>query len=266
MDGMALFEQQLDADGILRILFDRPESGANLLDGRLLDELDRLLEEAAARDDVRALLFASAKPGMFMAGAGLKRIEAMTDASEAAEWARRGQSVLRKIAGFHRPTAVAIAGICLGAGAELALAVDYRVASTERTVRIGLPEARLGIIPCFGGSQLLPRRVGLRTALDLILSGRQLGGKEALKLGLLDMLVPPAYLEREARALLRIAVEDGHGSVVRLLRPRGRAVERALEKIGPLRRMLLDKRRRRVERRIRLEDHPAPSRRGSRES
>jgi 3-hydroxyacyl-CoA dehydrogenase/enoyl-CoA hydratase/3-hydroxybutyryl-CoA epimerase len=260
MDRVALLKQQLDADGILRVMFDRPDSGVNLLDGQLLDELDRLLDEIAGREDVRALLFASGKPGMFMAGAGLERIEEMTDASEAAEWARRGQEVLRKIAGLGRPTAVAIGGLCLGAGAELALAVHYRVASTARSMRIGLPEVRLGIIPCFGGCQLLPRRVGLRTALDLILSGRQLGGREALKLGLLDLLVPPAYLEREARALLRRAVEDGHGPAVRSLRRRSRTVEKAFEKIGPLRRMLLDKRRRHVERRIPLVEHPAPFR------
>ena len=138
MDGKALLEQRLDADGILMVLLDRPDSGANILDGRLLEELDRLCEEIAGRDDVRALLFASAKPGMFIAGAGLDRIEQMTDASEAAEWARFGQSVLGKLAGLGRPTAAAIAGRCLGAGAELALAVDYRVASTDRRVRMGL--------------------------------------------------------------------------------------------------------------------------------
>jgi 3-hydroxyacyl-CoA dehydrogenase/enoyl-CoA hydratase/3-hydroxybutyryl-CoA epimerase len=260
MAGEASLDQRLDADGILWIRFDRPGSPVNLLDGRLLEELSNLLDEVAANEEIRALLFTSGKPGMFMAGAGLGPVEAMTDAGEAAEWARRGQSLLRRIAGLDLPTAAALDGICLGAGAELALAVDYRVVAHGARVRIGLPEARIGIIPCFGGSQLLPRRIGMNAALDLLLSGRQVSGREAHLLGLVDMLTPPEYLERETHALLRRAVSDGQGPVQRSLHRKVRLVERAIEKIGPLRRMLLDKRRRFIERRNPPEDHPAPFR------
>jgi 3-hydroxyacyl-CoA dehydrogenase/enoyl-CoA hydratase/3-hydroxybutyryl-CoA epimerase len=260
MQGEALIDQQLDSDGILKIMFGRPESGVNILDGPLLNALDNLLDEIAGREEIRALLFGSAKPGMFMAGAGLNRIEEITDASEAAEWARNGQSLLQRIADIGLPTAVSIGGLCLGAGAELALAVDYRVASTARMVRIGMPEVKLGIIPCFGGSQRLPRLVGLKTALDLIISGRQIDGREAHRLGLIDLLVPPAYLEREALELLRKALTHGQGPLVRSLPRRSRPLESAVEKVGPLRRLLLDRRRRRIERKSRADAHPAPFR------
>ncbi len=183
--------QSMGTDGILRVLLDFPGSRVNLFDAAILAELDRLLEEARHREEIRAVLFSSPKPGVFAAGLNVDQIAAVTDAHEGADGARRGQEVFQKIADLDRPTACAIGGVCLGAGTELALACSFRLAADHRSVRIGLPEVRLGIIPGFGGTQRLPRLVGLNAALDLILTGRAIDGGRALRIGLVDRLVPP---------------------------------------------------------------------------
>ena len=169
--------QRVDADGILRIVFDTPGEQVNLLDSQVLDRLGRILDDARRREEVRAVLLSSAKPRMFLAGQDVKEIGAVTDAYEGAEAARFGQSVLEKISAMERPSACAIGGPCLGGGLELALACSFRLAAIGPAVRLGLPEVQLGIIPGFGGTQRLPRRVGLARALELILTGRRLGAR-----------------------------------------------------------------------------------------
>ncbi len=260
MNGATGVAQRVDTDGILRITFDSPGEKVNLLNESVLRELGRILDEARARDDVRAVLFASAKPDRFIAGMDVREIAAVQDAYRGAEGARFGQSVLQKIADLGRPSACAIGGACLGGGTELALACTFRVAADGRATRIGLPEVRLGIIPGFGGTQRLPRLVGLPAALDLVLSGRTLDAKRARALGLVDRVVPDAYLEREALALLRRAVQDGEAATVRSLgRPR-RQLDRLLAHLGPLRRFVLEQAQRKTEKRVRPADYPAPFR------
>jgi len=260
MNGSRAIAHRIDSEGVLRVTFDSPGEKVNLLNEEVLRELGRVLDEARARDDVRAVLFASAKPDAFIAGMDVAEIAAVTDAYRGAEGARFGQSVLQKVADFGRPSACAINGACLGGGTELALACTFRVASDGRAVRIGLPEVRLGIIPGFGGSQRLPRLVGLGAALDLILSGRTLDPKRARSLGLIDLVVPEAYLEREALALLHRAVQAGEAAVVRTLERPQRRLDGVLTHVGPLRRFVLDQARRKTEKRVRPADYPAPFR------
>jgi 3-hydroxyacyl-CoA dehydrogenase/enoyl-CoA hydratase/3-hydroxybutyryl-CoA epimerase len=258
-DGSGM-NHRIDAEGILRIVFDRPGESVNLLDERVLRELDRLLEDVRRREEIRAVLFQSAKPGVFMAGMDVEQIAAVTDAYRGAEGARYGQAVFAKVAELDRPTACAINGICLGGGTELALACSMRLAAADPAVRIGLPEVQIGIIPGFGGTQRLPRLVALPVALDLILSGRRIDAKRAKRIGLVDAVVPGEYLERESVKLLQRAVESGvDRAVARLRRHRG-PVDRLTAAVPPLRRYVLDQALKKTEKRVRSRDYPAPFR------
>jgi len=250
----------LDADGILRIVFDRQGERVNLLNEEILRGMGELLDEVRGREDVRGLIISSDKPGMFVAGMDVDQIASVTDAYKGAEGARFGQAVFQKIADLGRPSVCAIGGTCLGGGTEMALACTFRVAADERTVRIGLPEVQLGIIPGFGGTQRLPRLIGLTAALDLILSGRQIDARRARRLGLVDSIVPGPYLEREAKELLHRAIRDGSEAVAAKLRRRKPFVALALERIGPLRNYVLEQARKRTARKVDPESYPAPFR------
>ncbi len=244
-------------EGIVQVVFDLPRRSVNLLGRDLLRQLDRILELVAAQETARGVLFRSAKPRMFIAGMDVDEIAAARDGFEASEGARTGQRVFQKIAELPIPTACAIGGPCLGGGLELALACTIRVASDGPSVEIGLPEVQLGIVPGFGGTQRLPRLVGLGPALDLILTGRRLDGRRALRIGLVDRVVPEAYLERETIALLREVAARGGRPPSRRGRP---AWTRLLERVGPLRRLVLARARKRTAARVSPEAYPAPFR------
>jgi len=251
---------RIDAEGVLHIVFDRPGDKVNLLDEQLLRELDRLLEEVRRRDDIRAILFQSAKPGVFIAGMDVEQIAAVTDAYRGAEGARFGQSVFQKIADLPRPSACAINGSCVGGGTELALACSMRIAADDPAVKIGLPEVQIGIIPGFGGTQRLPRLLALPTALDLILTGKRVDAKRARRIGLVDAVVPKAYLEREALALLHRAIDKGVDATVSRIRRKKKVGEWLMEVLPPLRRYVLDQAQKKTGRKIRPRDYPAPFR------
>jgi len=251
---------RVDAEGVLHVVFDRPGDKVNLLNELLLRDLDRLLEEVRRREDIRAILFQSAKPGMFIAGMDVDEIASVTDAYRGAEGARFGQSVFQKIADLSRPSACAINGTCLGGGTELALACSIRVAADDPAVSIGLPEVQIGIIPGFGGTQRLPRVVALPTALDLILTGKRVDAKRAKRIGLVDAVVPKAYLEREALALLHRAIDKGVDGTIGRIRRKKKINEWLMEAVPPLRRYVLDQAQKKTERKIRPRDYPAPFR------
>ncbi len=242
----------IDTNEIVHVVFDRPDEKVNLLTPAILEDLRELLDSIAAREDVRGLIFKSAKPGNFIAGMDVEVIASFTDAFKAAEGARFGQGVFQKIADLPVPSGVAIGGACLGGGTELALACTVRVASDAASVKIGLPETQLGIIPGFGGTQRLPRLVGLTAALDLILTGRQLDAKRALRAGLVDLVCPPEYLERETLKLMAKAASGRRRS-----RP---IVGRLVEHVPPLRRFVIAQARKTAARKASPEAYPAPFR------
>src|SRR5262245_7799391 len=205
-------------DGIARITFDTPGEKINKLTTLSMERLDTLLTEVRANGKVRGLVFRSAKPGMFIAGADIAEIENVVDPVEGEGKARRGQQVFQRIADLAVPTVAAIGGACVGGGFELALACDFRIASDAPRTDIGLPEVRLGILPGFGGTQRLPALIGIQAALDLILAGKTLDAKRALRAGLVDRVVPAVMLDEQAAKMLRQAAaripaarrEDGH--------------------------------------------------------
>lgn len=241
----------MDERGIVHVTFDRPGEKVNVLSGKILEQLDRLLDEIAGREDVRGVVFRSAKAGMFIAGMDVDEIASVPDAYKAAEGARYGQAVFQKVADLPVPSAAMIGGTCLGGGTELALACTFRTAADDDKVQIGLPETQIGIIPGFGGCQRLPRRVGLLPAVDMILAGKRLDGKRALKIGLVDKVVPAAYLERETLALL---VGGPRKPPTRPL------FWRLADQAGPVRRFLLGKVRKKTAEKVSPEAYPAPFR------
>ncbi len=252
-------DHRIDEDGIVHIVFDRPGDRVNLLTPAILRELAQLLDHLRGHADARGVVFESAKPGVFLAGMDVEQIAAVEDAYRASEAARFGQAVFQRVADLPIPTACAIAGTCLGGGTELALACTFRVAADDPQVRIGLPEVQLGIIPGFGGTQRLPRLVGLAHALDLILTGRRLDATRAARIGLVDRVVPLPYLSREVVGMLRAAVEDPRGTLrsQRRARPLGAAI---LERVPILRRIVLSHARRTTAGKVREADYPAPFR------
>jgi 3-hydroxyacyl-CoA dehydrogenase/enoyl-CoA hydratase/3-hydroxybutyryl-CoA epimerase len=257
MTGEPGMSHEFTADGIVQVILDRPEAGVNLLTRESLEYLEGLLHDLAGREEARAILFRSARPGMFLAGMHLEEITSVREAYRAAEGSRYGQAVFGRLASLPIPSACAIDGPCLGAGAELALACTFRVTSDHPSVRIGWPEVRLGIMPGFGGTQRLPRLVGLRTAAELILEARRLDGVAAREAGLVDRVVPRACLAAETEALLRGAMNDLPGTVQSLRRGIPWR-ERLAERVGPWRRLILARIRKELSTRFDPARYPAP--------
>ena len=162
----------------------RPEA-LNALHTGLLLEISTALELVAVDHKVRALVI-TGEGRAFAAGADVEGLASLTDAFSGREASLAGQDVMNSLAALPLPTVAAINGYALGGGLELALACDLRVASPG--TRLGLPEVGLGLIPGYGGTQRLPRLIGLGRALDLILTGRHVLAEEALALGLINQV------------------------------------------------------------------------------
>ncbi|MFN3484028.1 MAG: fatty acid oxidation complex subunit alpha FadJ [Planctomycetota bacterium] len=198
------------SDGTAILWFDLPGEKVNLLRPGFEDHLGRVLDELERDPGIRAAVLASGKPDGFIAGADVKVLEKLSSAEEAAALSRRAQEALRRLESCRVPIVAAIHGACVGGGLELVLACRGRVASDAEETRLGLPEVRLGLIPGAGGTQRLPRLVGLRAALDLILTGRQIPARKALAIGLVDEVVPrPILLEVALERARRGAAGEG---------------------------------------------------------
>ena len=181
------------------LTFDRPNSSANVFNNATLDELDSHLDFITGSDQIKGVIIASAKPSIFIAGADIKSFADGAAPEQLRELIELGQSVFSRLSILRIPTVAAIHGACLGGGYEVALACAYRIASPDKSTKIGLPETQLGILPAWGGSTRLPRLIGLPKALDIILAGKTVAAKQALRYGMVDELVPREYLVEAAR-------------------------------------------------------------------
>jgi 3-hydroxyacyl-CoA dehydrogenase/enoyl-CoA hydratase/3-hydroxybutyryl-CoA epimerase len=184
--------------GVGWLEFDLPGEPINKFTRSVRDELDALLGRVASDSDVRALVLISRKPESFIAGADIDEFIRLRSRQEAHALVRAGQALIDRIALLGKPVVAAIHGTCLGGGLEAALACTYRIATDHPKTRIGLPEVQLGIIPAAGACQRLPRLIGVRAALDMILPGKQLPARRAHRAGIVDELVHPAILDRVA--------------------------------------------------------------------
>jgi len=192
------FEAPLE-DGIGRIVIDRPDDSVNAINPDLIESLADALRAARGCAALRGLILVSSKPNQWVAGADLKMVTHATAPEQIEAASRRFQAVLDELAWLPCTSVAAINGAALGGGLELALACDYRVAVDAPSVSLGQPEVNLGLVPAGGGTQRLPRLIGLERALDLILTGRRLKARRALRAHLLDEVVHPSVLEQAAR-------------------------------------------------------------------
>ncbi|EFE95521.1 fatty acid oxidation complex subunit alpha FadJ [Serratia odorifera] len=188
------FRLTLRPDHIGVITIDVPDEKVNTLKAEFVDQVNEVLNKAQQYAALEGLVIVSGKPDSFIAGADITMIAACSNAKEAEDLARKGQSTLAKIAAFPVPVVAAIHGACLGGGLELALACHSRVCSLDDKTALGLPEVQLGLLPGSGGTQRLPRLIGASKALDMMLTGKHIRARQALRMGLVDDAVPQAIL------------------------------------------------------------------------
>lgn len=188
-----------DADNLAWLTIDVPNEKMNTLQAAFAEQVSQVLDEMEAqKKEIKGLIIQSGKPDNFIAGADISMIAGCQNETDAKDLAEKGQQLFQRIENLPFTTVAAIHGPCLGGGLELALACDYRVCSDDNKTKLGLPEVQLGLLPGSGGTQRLPRLIGLLPSLDIILTGKQLRPKKALKLGVVNASVPLTILSRIA--------------------------------------------------------------------
>lgn len=198
--------------GAVRIITINRPAVLNAIDAQVIDELGRALDEVAGANEIRALMLTGAGEKAFVAGADIAAMSEMSPA-EALAFASRGHALGDKLAALPIPTLAAVNGFALGGGCELALACDFIYAADN--AKLGQPEVKLGVIPGFGGTQRLARRVGLGRALELCMTGAVIDANEALRIGLANRVVARAELAAAAIATLDTITQMGPLAIAR---------------------------------------------------
>ncbi|TYT25602.1 3-hydroxyacyl-CoA dehydrogenase [Luteimonas viscosa] len=249
LDGLRFshWQVELRPDGVLVLSFDREGESVNTFAQDVLIELEALLERLAL-DAPKALVLRSAKQKGFIAGADIREFAEFDRKGTIGDSIRRGQQAFQRLAELPCPTVSAIHGFCMGGGTEISLACDYRIASSDPSTRIGLPEVKLGIYPGWGGSVRLPRLVGAPAAMDVMLTGRTLSASSAKAMGVVDKVVEPALLVDEAA---RLALEGRE-------RPFRQRFLGWITNTWPVRQVLAPVLVKQVARKARKEHYPAP--------
>jgi 3-hydroxyacyl-CoA dehydrogenase/enoyl-CoA hydratase/3-hydroxybutyryl-CoA epimerase len=219
---------------VLVVTIDRVGEPVNTLSPELVGEFEGIFLRVDKDLLIKGVVLISGKADTFIAGADIEQFSKIRTADDARAVSRLGQDLLNRMEKLRVPVVAAIHGACLGGGLEVALACRYRICTDHPKTTLALPEVQLGLIPGMGGTQRLPRQVGLQAALDMILTGRSIRAKKALQMGLVDEMVHPAILREvaidRARGLAdgtRKALRAGnHGATSLLLEhnPIGRGV------------------------------------------
>ncbi len=199
-------------DGIAVVLLDRAEEPVNTIGPAIFDDFNTVVERIETDESIKAVVFGSAKRNNFLAGADIRFFDTITEAEEGAAVIRQLHTLFTRIEALHavhdKPVVMAIDGACLGGGLEFALTGSMRIATDNRKTQLGQPEVQLGILPAGGGTQRLPKLVGIATALDMILTGRPVRPHKARKIGLVDEVVPREVLYEVAKR--RASESIGH--------------------------------------------------------
>ncbi len=236
---------EIDSDSVAWLTFDKPGASANSLSRAAMEELDANLREVEQQRPA-GLVIRSGKSG-FIAGADVSEFGQVRAPDEAVPSIRAAHGVLQRLEDLPLPTVAAINGYCLGGGLELAMACRHRVCADDPKVTLGLPEVMLGIHPGFGGTVRSVQLLGVATAMDLMLTGKNLRPDKALQVGLVDAVVPAGQLHEAAKALA--------------LRPRARRkapLGQRLLNLPVIRGLVAGKVEQQVRRRARKEHYPAP--------
>ncbi|KAM8833143.1 hydroxyacyl-CoA dehydrogenase trifunctional multienzyme complex subunit alpha b [Synchiropus picturatus] len=212
------------------IRMNAPDSKVNTLSIQMQKEMTEVMEEVWGNSAVQSAVLISSKPGCFIAGADINMIQACTSTEEVTTLSQEGQKMFEKIEKSPKPIVAAINGSCLGGGLEFAIACQYRVATKSKKTVLGTPEVMLGLLPGAGGTQRLPKMVGLPNAFDMMLTGRNIRADKAKKMGLIDQLVDPlgpglkSPEERTIDYLEEVAVQCARGIAskkIQLTKPKG---------------------------------------------
>ena len=191
-----------EMDGSVKVvIFDRKDKDMNVLSEVVLRDFEAILQEAKIDKALTGLVFISGKSDQFIVGADVKEFAKYTTAEAMTGAASQLQQLFSMLGTMPFPTVSAINGPCLGGGLEMSLACTWRIATDEKSTGLALPEIQLGLIPGAGGTQRLPRLIGIQSALDMILTGKKIGGPKALKMGLVDACVPKGQLREQAVAM-----------------------------------------------------------------
>ncbi len=192
------FNLEMTDNGIGWLTIDVPDETQNTLRAEFADEFEVIFKQIESSKNIKAMVLISGKVNGFIAGADISMLQNLNTEEAVVELAKTGHQVFNKMESLDIPIVAAINGACLGAGLELVLACSYRICTDNQATKLGLPEVLLGVLPGGGGTQRLPRLVGIAISLDLMLTGKQLNGKRAKKMGLVDEVVAIANLRKAA--------------------------------------------------------------------
>jgi enoyl-CoA hydratase len=185
-------------ENVAVLTINRPDK-YNALNEEVMAEISSAMDELAADDAVRAVIVTGAGEKAFVSGADIGALQQLNTSEDGSAYSQRGHAVMNKVEELPKPVIAALNGYALGGGLELAMACDIRLAADS--ARMGQPEAGLGLSPGYGGTQRLPRLVGKGMAKLLILTGDMIDAQEALRIGLVQKVVPRGELLSEAKAL-----------------------------------------------------------------
>ena len=239
-------------DGIAVLTMDVPGETMNTLRAEFGAEISEMLAEIKADTSIKGLVVISGKSDSFVAGADIAMLDACKTADDARTLSRQGHKVFAELEGLSIPVVAAIHGACLGGGLELALACHKRVVTEDKKTMLGVPEVQLGLLPGGGGTQRLPRLVGVAKALDLMLTGKQVRPKQAVKMGLADDMVPQSILLETAVAMALKGKRKAKSKKVKQS-----FVNRALELTGAGRNVMFDQAAKQVMKKTQG-NYPAP--------
>ncbi len=182
---------EITPEQVAVITIDCQGTKVNKVSSELLAEIDSMLTEIEANKALKGVVVMSGKEDNFVVGADIDEVKAASTSEAAQAYLAKGHAVLNRLAALRMPKVAAIHGNCLGGGLELALIADYRIASDSTQTQMGLPEVQIGLLPAAGGTHRLPRLIGLRAAMPLMLTGKSVRVKKAKRMGLIDKIVIP---------------------------------------------------------------------------
>jgi len=246
---------EVDESGVATVWIDDPSASANKINRATLDGFSEVLGLLEQMSDLCGVVFISAKEASFIVGADLEMLDNFDSPADARGITRRAHRLVWRVQSLNVPTVAAIEGPCIGGGLELVLGCDYRLASTHEKTRLALPGVRLGLIPGGGGTQYLPRLLGVQQALALMLTGKNMHPKKARSIGLVDALIhSPGLYEASKRAVRQLS----NGNIT-VDRNNQSLSERLLEGTPVSRRLLYQQAKNRAHERTNG-NHPAPPR------
>ncbi|MDB2550676.1 3-hydroxyacyl-CoA dehydrogenase NAD-binding domain-containing protein [Rickettsiales bacterium] len=196
------------SDDIAHLIFNLTDEKVNKLSEKILVEFDHLLEKIEKNLKIKALIISSLKKNIFIAGADINEIKEITNKKLALKKVEDAQNIFFRLENLKIPTICLINGACLGGGLEFALSCKYRIAVKNSKTKLGLPEVNLGIFPGFGGTQRLPRLVGLEQSLKMILSGKAIDATKSYKYGLVDLVTNEEFIDINLDNFIKEILKD----------------------------------------------------------